>query len=436
MKRCIAIFLCCAALFSLAACGGQSEDAVSVQAVSMISGGGSVGLIDRCPGKVVSGQTVKVNKDEGKNVLELLVQEGDMVEEGSVLFTYDAAAMELDLEKLRLELESLENAIVAANNEIEELERQKAMVYITNQLSYTIQIDTKKADLREAEYKKALKQREIAAMEAALEATEVTAPISGRVMAVSESAGGGGYEEPAGRGDGSGDGSAYITIMDITTYRIQGNINELNLYSLTVGMPVIIRSRLDGNITWHGTVESIDWENPVNPNQGGAMYYYGPVDEMTSSSKYPFYVTLSSAEGLILGQHVYVEPDYGQGEKKDGIWLPAWYICDAEGDAWVWAANARDRLEKRSVTLSDYNDELGVYLVTDGLALTDYLAFPEEGLTAGRSVSYFSEESFGQEGAPMEEGSLIAEDVFFATEGDADFVTDGDADFAAGNGMG
>ncbi len=292
MKRCIAIFLCCAALFSLTACGGgQSEDAVSVQSVSMIVGGGSVGLIDRCPGKVVSGQTAKVNKDEGKTVLELLVQEGDMVEEGSVLFTYDAAAMELDLEKLRLELESLENAIAAAANEIEELERQKAMVYITNQLSYTIQIDTKQADLREAEYKKALKQREIAAMEAALEATEVTAPISGRVMTVSEDGGSDGYNE-----GGDGSGSGYITIMDITTYRVQGNINELNLYSLTVGMPVIIRSRLDGNTTWHGTVESIDWENPVNPNQGGAMYYYGPVDEMTSSSKYPFYVTLSSGK--------------------------------------------------------------------------------------------------------------------------------------------
>ena len=34
-----------------------------------------------------------------------------------------------------------------------------------------------------------------------------------------------------------------------------------------------------------------------------------------------FYVNLDSSEGLMLGQHVYIEPDEGQDEKKSGIWL-------------------------------------------------------------------------------------------------------------------
>ena len=152
---------------------GSEEESVSVQAVSMVAGGGGM-LVDRCAGKVVSGDTAKLSKDSGKTVLEVLVQEGDMVAEGDLLFRYDAAAMELELEKLRLEKQGMENTIATATADIEELERQKAMVYVTNQLSYTIQIDSKKADLREAEYNKVIKEREIANMETALQATDIT----------------------------------------------------------------------------------------------------------------------------------------------------------------------------------------------------------------------------------------------------------------------
>ena len=293
MKRFLSLTLCILLLVSLSACGSEEESA-AVQAVSMIAGGTTV---ERCAGKVVSGETAKLQKDADKKVLEVLVKEGDMVEEGDILFRYDAAAMELDLEKLKLELQGLENTIVTASADIEELERQKAMVYVTNQLSYTIQIDSKKADLREAEYNKAIKEREIASMEEALKATDISSPISGRVMSVNEN--------PAG---GEDQGDAFITVMDVSRYRVQGTLNELNLGTLYEGMGVLIRSRMDENAIWHGFIESIDWENPVTGN-GNQMYYIGPTDEMTSSSKYPFYVALDNIDGLILGQHIYVEPD-------------------------------------------------------------------------------------------------------------------------------
>ena len=32
----------------------------------------------------------------------------------------------------------------------------------------------------------------------------------------------------------------------------------------------------------------------------------------------------------MLGQHVYVELNLGQNEKKAGIWLEEYYICDAD----------------------------------------------------------------------------------------------------------
>lgn len=416
MKRFLSLMLCVLMLPALSACGGE-EESVGVQAVSMIAGGGSA-LVERCAGKVVSGETARLQKDADKTILEVLVEEGDMVEEGDLLFRYDAAAMELELEKLKLEKQGMENTITTATADIEELERQKAMVYVTNQLSYTIQIDSKKADLREAEYNKAIKEREIANMEKALESTDVVSPIGGRVMSVNENA----------SGSGEGEGDAFITVMDVSRYRVQGTLNELNLGTLYEGMSVLVRSRMDENAVWQGVIESIDWENPVSGNDN-QMYYIGPTDEMSSSSKYPFYVTLDNIDGLILGQHIYVEPDYGQAQRSEGLWLPNWYICDADSSPYVWAANSRNRLEKRSVTLGEEDAELGLRQVVNGLELTDYIAFPQEGLSTGQRVDRFSQQSFGGEVYASDSNAVFASggDAVFASDGDAFFASDGDA---------
>ena len=113
MKRYLSLLLCVLLLGSLSACGGE-EESVAVQAVSMVAGGGSA-LVERCAGKVVSGETAKLQKDADKTVLEVLVKEGDMVKEGDVLFAYDMEAMQLSLDKMYLDRESYDNTIAAAN---------------------------------------------------------------------------------------------------------------------------------------------------------------------------------------------------------------------------------------------------------------------------------------------------------------------------------
>ncbi len=382
MKKQLTMILALSLMLLLCACGGGST--VSVMPVSMLNGGGSSGFLDRCAGKVVSGETAKVKKDAEQKVLEVYVKEGDSVQEGDKLFAYDAAAMELELEKLELELKNLENSIASDKEEVAELERIRSTLYVTNQLEYTIRIDTKNADIREAEYNLNVKQREIEAKKAALEATEVFSPLSGRVMSVNDSDSG---------MNGDSDGS-FITVMDVSHYRVQGNINELNLGSLSEGMRVLVRERNDEGGVWKGTVSSIDWNNPVNSNENQGYYYGGGSDEMTSSSKYPFYIELDSTEGLILGQHVVIEPDYGQGELGDGIWLPGYYISDAEGSAWVWAVSSRDKLEKRSVRLGEYSAETDLWQVLEGLELTDYVAVPAEENRAGAAVVRYGEQGY------------------------------------------
>ena len=414
MKKLLAILLgACLLLGVMSGCGGDAEDAVTVQKVSDITSQGSVGLVNRYAGLVVSGETATVKKGD-KKVLETYVQEGDFVTEGDVLFCYDNEAMELQLSKLLLELEGYENTISNAEEDIPNLERQRDAAPAAQQLTYSLQIQELQANVREATYNKGLKEREIENLQEALEDTDVRAPISGRVMSVKESDDTSGY--------GGSDSDAYITIMDMTTYQVKGTINELNVGTLTEGMSVLVRSRLDENITWSGVLESIDWETKVENNNN--RYYYGPgSDEMTSSSKYPFYVKLDDVTGLILGQHVYIEPDYGQQEVREGLWLPEYYIVDADSSPYVWAANGRDRLEKRSVSLGEYDAERGEYQIVSGLKESDYIAFPMDGLSAGMHTQIYEDNS-GYVSGGNAGGFPVMGGGYYASGGNA---SDGDA---------
>ncbi len=397
MKKAItAIMAGALALGVLSGCtdsaGGPGE-AATVEAVATIVGGGSVGLADRYAGMVVSGQTATVKRDNNKVVLETYVQEGDMVQAGAPLFAYDMEKMQLDLDELKLKKADYENTISSANAEIGELEAQRDKAKDEDKLSYTLQIDSRRADIREAEYNMAVNDRDIAAMETSLQNTVITAPIAGRVMSVDET-GGSGDDYYSGGDDASGGsaGTDYITVTDVNSMRIQGNINEMNASALMEGMPMTVRSRLDRDQTWSGTLTGIDWENPVqNNNDDGMVYISGGSDEMTTASKYPFYIDLENTDGLMLGQHVYIEPvTGGEDEAPAGPMLPGYYIAyEDDGGAFVWAENGDGKLEKRVVTLGLYDEMTDAYEIVDGLDLTDYIAFPAEGLTEGQAAERF-----------------------------------------------
>ena len=388
MKRRIALILVLLLLTSLAGCASDSGETVTVEKVSRIVAKGSVGLVNRYAGLVVSGETANVERGD-KKVAQVQVKEGDWVSEGDVLFSYDMEAMELELTKLLLELDGYENTIINAQEEIPRLEKQRDAAGARDQLSYSLQIQTLQADIREATYNKGLKEREIENLREALEDTDVRAPISGRVMSVGSLEDSGVTAEYGPYGEMGADSKAFITIMDMTTYQVKGTINELNVGTLTEGMRVIVRSRLDGSTVWNGVLDRVDWENQVKDQNN--MYYYGPTDEMTASAKYPFYVSLDDVTGLILGQHVYIEPDYGQTETRQGLWLPEYYISDIQGSPWVWRSDSRDKLEKRSVSLGAWDEEKGEYEILSGLTTDDYIAFPAEGLESGMHTSPYEE---------------------------------------------
>ena len=135
--------------------------------------------------------------------------------------------------------------------------------------------------------------------------------------------------------------------------------------------------------------------------------------EGSGSSNYPFYVELETSEGLLMGQHVYMEMDYGQGEEReDGLWLDEYMIDMTDPDApFVWADNGNGKLEKRKVLLGTYDEEMMQYKINGGLTAEDSIAFPDESLKEGmkcmdesmRTYDSIDGEMGGMEGMePME----------------------------------
>ena len=358
-KGCLALLLALTMVLS----GCASGTAVYVQSVEVLASMGGIAPGDRFAGMVVSEHVTEIKKDADKSVAELLVKEGDDVEEGQALFSYDVDQLQLAYDKNVLEVEQLKASIAGFKNTIQTLEWERSSTSGTERLQYTVEIDSAKIDLKEAELKLKNKETEVEKSLRLLENATVVSPVKGRIQKIKES----GSEQ-------SGEGSAYITIQQSGSYRIKGVLGELQRGGITEGSRMTIHSRVNEE-RWSGTVTLVDYENP---SQGSDMdrYYGMSTDEMTAASKYPFYVELDSIDGLILGQHVYLELEMEEGATS-GIPVSTAFVCYADdGSAYVWAEKGKS-LEKRSVTLGAVNDMAGTVEILDGLSTNDYIAFPD-----------------------------------------------------------
>lgn len=411
MKKITAIVLTAAALLSvLAGCGSSAEGEASVQSVSMICGLGSTGLADRFAGMVTAQSETSVKKDDSATVDTIKVKVDQEVSEGDVLFTYDMSQAKLELEKAQLELEQLKNELDSKKEELEQLESDKNAADSDEQMQYTLEIRQVNTDILEKEYTISVKGKDIERLQSTVKNVNVTSPVTGRIKSINENGG----------TDDMGNPLPFITIVETSGFRVKGYVNENNAAALAEGTAVVIRSRVSDQ-TWKGVISMIDWDNAQQGNQNS--YYYDGSDDTTMSSKYPFYVELSSSEGLLLGQHVYIEPDYGHDaeEGNDTLKLPAYYINDVDGSPWVWAQNSRGKLEKRSLTLGDYEAELDRYAVTGGLTADDYIAFPDDTLKAGMACVTYDEATFDPD-----MGEVVPEEDVAAALPAAD-ATDGEA---------
>ncbi len=359
---CAASALCLG--LSLAACSGNGT-AVYVQNVAELSGSGLIAPGDRFAGMIVAENVTEIQKDMDKSVAELLVAAGDNVTEGQKLFAYDTDELQLVLDKQKLEKEQLETMISSYTDQIKELEHQRKQAPQKDQLRYTVEIQTLEVQLKESKLNLEAKDKEIAKSEEILKNAEVFSPVAGRIQSINEKG-----------TDSNGNPAAFMVIQQEGSFRVEGSLGELQRGGIMEGTRMKVISRTDPNRFWLGTVALVDYDNPSQgDSSGGMMIYPGGGSELTNASSYPFFVVLDSTDGLILGQHVYMEIATAAVE---GVRISGAFVCyDEAGNAFVWA-DKRGKLEKRAVTLGEYDMMTDSYTVLEGLSGEDYIAFPEE----------------------------------------------------------
>ena len=433
-KRLIGLALVFVMLFGLTACGSE-ETLIPVERVSMLLA--ATQLQDRFAGIVVSEDVVKVDRDMEKAVKEVYVTEGQDVEEGDKLFSYDSEELTLSRDKEKLELEKLNNQLTNTKNQIKawntELTKTKDE---SAKLEISLQIQQYQITQIEQEHEITVKKKEIERIEEMLKNVDVFSPATGRIKSIADA-------------NSYSDG-AYITIQKAGAYRVKGTLNEMSMAAgIMEGVSVRILSRLDSSLVWTGYVSMVDYEN-ADQNQGNNLDSWGNDSGMSASTGYPFYVELDSTEGLLLGQHVYIEVDNAEAVRA-GIWLPAKYITELTSDSLtgkVLVANGEDKLEQISVDLGEFDESIGCYQVVSGLSGSDFIADPTlDGCQAGAGVEYRDEGDFNPETAPYSpdsgagEGEDFAggEDSYGDTEesvsfGDGEFFGDADAGSAEGEG--
>ena len=356
----------------LSGCG--STGGVYVQSVEILSNMGGIAPGDHFLGLVVSEHVTEIKKDSDKAVKELLVKEGDDVKKDQALFRYDTDELQLSYDKKCLELEQLKASIQSYKTQIKQLENERAGVTGSEKLRYTLEIQSTQLDMKEAELKIKTKEKEVEQAKELLENSTVISPVDGRVQDVNESG-----------MNNQGEAAAYITIQEVGSYRVKGVLGELQRGGIQEEDRVTMVSRTDETQVWSGKVTLVDYENPT---QGSDMdrYYGMSADEMTAASKYPFYVELDSTEGLMLGQHLYIKRETEAGQPS-GIPISSGFVCYAEdGSAFVWAED-KGRLEKRPVTLGEYNPMTDAQEILSGITLEDYIAFPDETCQEGAAAT-------------------------------------------------
>ena len=388
MKKTV-IALGAALMLGLTGCGRQAQ--INVEQAGMLTTAATSS--DKFAGVVVSENVVEIDRDAEKQIEELYVSVGDEVRINEKLFEYDTDTLSLTVDKQELELDKLEQQIKDLTTQKKNLENQiKKEKDKSVKATLELQLRSVSADLTQATYDKNALQTEIKYNKSMLTNAAVRSPIKGTIRSINES------------------GSPYITIQQAGSYQVKGVLNELSLNAgIMEGVGVTILSRTDPTVFWTGVVSLVDY-NSADSNEYDEMYGGGYDTGMSTSTSYPFYISLDNTDGLLLGQHVYIQIS-AAALSDELLRIPEGYIMDVTMDeeTWlttgtVWGVDMETlELVKTTVTLGEYDPTYGTYVILDGITAESYLADPAaDGVKEGASVTLRSELEYMGQTEPTE----------------------------------
>lgn len=356
-------------IFFLTKKANQSKDKVYVEKASAIVQSG-IEQRNLFTGIVETQDSVHIQVDTSKKLNEIYVKEGQSIVAGTKLFSYDTKELRTQIEQGKLELEGIQNEIAGFQSQIVTLSAEKANAPKESQFEYITQIQSIQNSIKQSEFNLQNKKLELSRIEKEMKSSVITSKIDGVIKTINE------------KGvDNQGQEVPFMTIVASGNYRVKGTVSELHVSEFQPEQKVTIYSRVDEKAKWVGSIVKVDLETKDKQSTDDSQAEGSP----EQASRYPFYVSLEDATGLILGQHVYISLEDPQTVEIDhkGILVYGSYLQKQGEQLFAWVEDSNREIYKKAVKANLLNEEEDLYDVIEGIQKEDYIACPMDSIKEG-----------------------------------------------------
>ncbi len=289
-------------------------------------------------------QSQEFQKEESLgNIGEIQVANGDTVEEGTLLYTYESKAITTQIIDLENQVAKMETQKANADNKrdlaikIWNNTPEEERIQTLEEIKMDMSTDDMQAEIKEV-YNTIVSLKEE-------QYTDVTAPFTGKV-----------YIPEVRDAD-----SAILKLISDEFY-VAGTVNEKDVEKLALEQLADIKV-ISNDQTVTGEVSFIDL-NPAKESGEDLNYMGGDGNSMMSN--YPIKLTLDSLEGIRNGYHVQAVINLGELDIK----VPTEAIYQEEDEYYV-LVNDFGTVVRRIIQISGEEDELTI--VTSGLEAEDQI---------------------------------------------------------------
>jgi HlyD family secretion protein len=295
-------------------------------------------------GTVVPGNEEIIYADPARGkVGEIFVHEGQQIEQGQKLFTYNnpelsiqGRQLEIDKKVTSLRVEQDKNKISSLKEEIEKAKNEGSPKEVTSPLEEQL----RELELQQKTTGLELERNKLRSEELSLKQNELTvsSAIAGVVQMVDKNAG---KTNTPGSGIG---GTPVIQIASQEPYLITGTLSELQRPLIQPDQPITITAKALANKKWTGkimTVSQYPTTNEMNQMAAPAMGQSSP-----NITFYHFKASLDSQEGLAPGFHVSIQVKI---DSKKMLVIPRNSIVEKADSKYVFTVKG-NKIDKRKIS--------------------------------------------------------------------------------------
>ncbi|MGG1479578.1 efflux RND transporter periplasmic adaptor subunit [Bacillus smithii] len=296
------------------------------------------------PGKV---ETIYLDPSKGK-IKEIYVKEGQEVEKGQKLFTYENDDLNLQLKQASIDKKITMLNYNQVNDKIKALEKEKKAASDNASLSslesQLEELENQKKSIELEMEKNQLQEEEL---QSKLNQLTIHSPINGYVKNLHQD-----LEESTGITDeGTSSetmglqGTPIMNIVSKEPFQIQGTLTELQKAQIQANQPIKVTANAVPNKSWNGKIVEVS-EFPAATNPGTGQFS-GEAGQSTSNlSYYTFKAKLHSQEGLSPGYHVAIQVVLSS---KKVLTVPQNSVQEKGGSTFVYVMS-KGKVQKRNIT--------------------------------------------------------------------------------------